>query len=342
MPGINLIIWKNLYQAAVEFKKLAPWKWFTEKHIFGVQNPLDHQIGFCSILGNKGEHFALAVYPGAEGLKSFLDLSQNRGSYFRDLYYSQKCLIASFENSKLITAPDKEIINSLGLTFRGRNAWPLFRNYLPGYYPWYLENESQAQFLTVCLTQAAKIAVHHINGVDAILSAFDDEYFVKVPVKNETNLNWIDRWISMPQSGELPVPEIKLDFDRLSLFKHSVHHTDEKWILDYFFSPIPVKDDDERPYFTKIFILANAHNSMLIDSFTFKDDEYFSILPKQILELIEKRTRIPEEIQSVKPEIFQLLKPLTEYLGIRQAALESSPLMDSIHERIFQSLENLK
>lgn len=342
MAGVNLIIWKKLYQAALEFKKLAPWKWFTEKHVFGIQNPVDHQIGFCSIMGNNGEHFALAVYQGTEGLKSYLDLSQYRSSYFHDLYYSQNCLMASFESSKLISGPDREIINSLGLKFRGKNAWPLFRNYLPGYFPWYLENESQAQFLTTCLIQAANVAIHYVNNVDSIISAFDDEFFVKVPVIEEKRLNWIDRWISIPQPGELSIPELKLNFGRLSLLRHSVPHTDEKWILDYFFSPIPVKDNDERPYFTKIFILANAHNSMLIDSFTFTEDEFYSILPKQILELIEKRTRIPEEIQSVRPEIFQLLKPLTEYLDIRQVALESSPLVDSIHERIFQSLEKLK
>ena len=31
--------WKNLFDAALKFKKIAPWQWMWDSDIFGVQNP---------------------------------------------------------------------------------------------------------------------------------------------------------------------------------------------------------------------------------------------------------------------------------------------------------------
>ena len=65
---------KQLYRAAVRVKELAPWDWMDESDIFGVQNPETGELGFVSIMGMAGEHFAIGLYQGAEGLYGFWDL----------------------------------------------------------------------------------------------------------------------------------------------------------------------------------------------------------------------------------------------------------------------------
>jgi len=45
---------------------------------------------------------------------------------------------------------DREVIHSLGLRFRGRNAWPLFRSQRAGYAPWLLEKD-EVLFLTTAI-----------------------------------------------------------------------------------------------------------------------------------------------------------------------------------------------
>ena len=65
----------------------------------------------------------------------------------------QDCLMASFEDWEEIEPKDREVMKALGLKFRGRNAWPLFRSFLPGTFPWYL-TAAEARYLTICLGQA--------------------------------------------------------------------------------------------------------------------------------------------------------------------------------------------
>ena len=72
MPSTDT--WRKLYEAAIRVKTLAPWEWMTETHIFGVKNPEKEEIGFISIMGMAGEHYAISVYLGAEGLYGFWGL----------------------------------------------------------------------------------------------------------------------------------------------------------------------------------------------------------------------------------------------------------------------------
>lgn len=65
---------KGLYQAAIEFRKMSPWQWVTEHHLFAVQDPETKETGFCCITGSKGEHLALNVYLGIAGLKGYFEM----------------------------------------------------------------------------------------------------------------------------------------------------------------------------------------------------------------------------------------------------------------------------
>ena len=46
----------------------------TEADIFSVQSPETGDLGFVSVLGMLGEHFAMSLYLGPEGIHGFLDL----------------------------------------------------------------------------------------------------------------------------------------------------------------------------------------------------------------------------------------------------------------------------
>ena len=66
----------KLYKLAFEFKKLKLWKVLNETQIFGVKTD-SGEILYCVILGELGEHFALLVYPGVEGLDSYRKLFES-------------------------------------------------------------------------------------------------------------------------------------------------------------------------------------------------------------------------------------------------------------------------
>ncbi|MFQ5814136.1 MAG: hypothetical protein ACE5I2_13255, partial [Anaerolineae bacterium] len=133
--------WQALYQAALEFKEIEAWTWMYDSDVFGVQDPATGEIGYCCIMGNLGEMFALALYLGSEGLESYMRVASEPPQISAEALETmllQKCLIVSFGGREELTKEDRQVIKRLGLKFRGRTAWPLFRSYRPAYHPWYL------------------------------------------------------------------------------------------------------------------------------------------------------------------------------------------------------------
>ena len=132
-PGIRE--WRRLYESAVRIKEISPWEWMTETDVFGVQSPESGELGFVSVMGLLGEHYAVSLYLGSEGIHGFLDL-QEMGPFADPGALIQIPQIqASFENREELDKRDREVIEELGLKFRGRNAWPMFRSYRPSLFP---------------------------------------------------------------------------------------------------------------------------------------------------------------------------------------------------------------
>src|SRR6266436_6262366 len=64
----------ELFNLAIRVEELAPWRWMEETDLIGIENPETGEIGFISVMGSVGEHEAVALYLGAEGLYEFIDL----------------------------------------------------------------------------------------------------------------------------------------------------------------------------------------------------------------------------------------------------------------------------
>ena len=155
----NLDEWGQLYQASIEFKKIKPWEWMYDDDIFGVKDAESGEIAYCCIMGNEDEYFGIAAYLGSEGLNGILSiLSGEIEPDDPDFIFSQKCLLVSFEDREALTSEDRKIIKELGIKFRGRNEWPIFRNYTPGYFPWFI-TAAECRFLTDILKQATYVAL---------------------------------------------------------------------------------------------------------------------------------------------------------------------------------------
>ena len=85
-----------------------------------------------------------------------------------------------------LTKDDLKVLKQLGLKFRGSNAWPQFRSFQPGYYPWHL-TESEAKYLTLCLEQARDVALCLEKDPDWLSAPNKNHYLVRVPV-DETSV----------------------------------------------------------------------------------------------------------------------------------------------------------
>src|SRR5215470_15005269 len=193
--------WGKLYAVAGRVKEMAPWKWMMEDNVFGVRNPERDEIGFVSVMGSGGEHLAVALYQGAVALYDFLALREaDSVSAERVLEIPQ--LQASFEDRGHLEKEDRETIKNLSLKFRGANSWPMFRNYTPGMFPWFLTS-SEARFLTTALEQLLDVAPRVRDDEDVLWGEEDGEFLVRVPRVEKARLVWEDKIMRVPE------PELK-------------------------------------------------------------------------------------------------------------------------------------
>ncbi len=101
--------WRQLYAAATEIMRTAPWQWMTEDRLFGVQNPETGEIGFVSVMGHLGEHLAVAVYRGPRALYDFMALHYSPDSAKPERIIEMEQLQAVFADRDELTDRDRRL-----------------------------------------------------------------------------------------------------------------------------------------------------------------------------------------------------------------------------------------
>src|SRR5215218_316596 len=205
--------WRRLYEAAVRVKEISPWEWMTEADVFGVQNPESGELGFVSVMGMLGEHYAVSLYLGSEGIHGFLDL-QEMGPFADPGALIQIPQIqASFENREELDKRDREVIEELGLKFRGRNAWPMFRSYRPSLFPWFLE-AGEIRFLSYALEQLADVAPRFREDSSLLEPSGGTSYLLRVPRQEEGGRLWEGASTVVPLLGAPPI-EVEMEASKI-------------------------------------------------------------------------------------------------------------------------------
>jgi len=320
--------WRDLYEAAIQFKKMKCWDWMWDTDIFGVQNPVTGEIGYCCVMGGAGEHFALAVYQGSEGLNGYLTLKSGKNyPSLEDILSLQKLLMASFEDRKILQKEDIQLIKKFDLKFSGPDSWPLFRSYRPGCHPWYLTGE-EARYLTLCLWQAIDVALRFKDDPEMLNPPTENRYLVRVPKKGKTGLSWRDVWMEpLPlQKGEIIVEPI--DMIRLEKIKRRIPYRQGVWEVDYFYYSHAVKEKEERPFYPYITLWVEQHSGFILSHDLAKPAECISEFQGQFLKLAENYKTLPQEILVKKEEIFTLLKPIASKLGINLRRVKSLRMLE--------------
>jgi hypothetical protein len=334
--------WKELHKAAESFKGLETWNWMADSDIFGVENPEDGEIGYCSIMGALGEVFALSVYTGTDGLEGLLKVQSMEISDIdmpanRDLIFSQKCLMASFEDKEFLSPEDFKIINKLNLSFKGKNAWPLFRSYQPGKIPWYL-TDKEARFLTVSLHQASEVALIAKNNPGFIFSTDDGLYLTRTVKRVGNELRWENAWVEphfTQNSIHMNISETIYNEEKIAEIKQKAKSSYEIWEIDYSYLPNAIMESpDGKPWYPYVALWVESSSgfvlSFLISSFEEQKnlEKYKEKMLNHTLDIIEKKNSIPAEIRVRKEAVFELFKPVAERLGIKLSRREKLGLLD--------------
>jgi hypothetical protein len=309
--------WRRLYEAASRLKEVAPWDWLMEADIFGVQNPETGELGFVSVMGARGEHFAVALYLGSAGLYGFWALESAGDSLPPETVLEIPQLQAAFNDRELLHKQDREVLKQLGLKFRGRNAWPQFRSYRPGFFPWFL-TAAEARFLTAALEQTPEMARRIEADRSLLRPGGKYEFLVRVPRPTNGDLSWEDQIKYVPP----PEVDIKLEMNLPALdnLRH-LPRSDREIEMDLFLLPTPVREGKERPFFPYMLLTVDAESGMVLDTELLNPlpslEALWGSVPLNVVYQLTVVGFIPRLIRVRSDLLFQLLQTLAAELQFR-------------------------
>lgn len=319
--------WKRLYEIMGEIKEFAPWESMYEQDIFGVQFPETGNLGFVSVMGNLGEHYAVAVYLGKKGFEGFLTMQHMGYSLSPDIVLQVPQLQAAFENREMITPEDHKIIKQLNLKFRGRNAWPQFRSYRPGCLPWYLEKE-EAQMLIHGLEQLMDVAPRFKKDPDLLEpSEPNGKYLVRL----QKNGRWVDESQKIKFPADPPL-RLSMNMDALNELK-SMKKQNATVEVDIQMMEEAVRDKSfDRPYFPFMLMIAEKQSHMILGVDLLSPlpslEEMWGHIPEKVTEILANYL-LPREIQTKDPLITLLLSPLEKEAGFKVNLVKRLPTIEN-------------
>ncbi|MFD0681078.1 MULTISPECIES: DUF7309 domain-containing protein [unclassified Paenibacillus] len=322
--------WKQLYEAAAEFKRVGCWEWLSNGHIFGVENPVDGEIGYCCVMGNGGEMFGLAVYLGTAGLETFVGMLT--GELDEDPLYSQHCLMLSFDDRKELHPHELKQIKELGLSFRGAKSWPTFREYEPGFVPWPIKSQEQVVFLTLVLQQAIEVANEYKSNPDALIEGEDEAFLTRVAMKSDSSLAWTSEWKQPRELDDIPIPAADpIDEFRLAKIKKSIQGSAGIWEMDCFFAPTPIKDGD-KPYYPMMLMIVDQGSGQILNIAL----EEQSLMPNaavaSFINIVEQRGLLPLEIWAANEQVFMYLSQLLKFFNLQVYLTLELPAIEEAKE----------
>ncbi len=332
--------WKRLYELAAKLKELAPWEWMDETRIFGVENPETKEIGFVSTMGMMGEHLSLGVYLGAEGLYGFWDF-QVEGHEAEPLaLFEIPQLQVSFENRENLEKQDRDLHKKLGLKFRGKQNYPMFRSIKPGFLPWFITSD-EARMLIYAIEQTLEVAPL-VRENPAILDdesdAENEVVLTRLAEKQGTKLIWRDemREIPPPAEEEFTVAIPSGLVDELKAFPQATNFILETAL---FIMPSPIAEKGKRPYFPKMLMLADAQSGAILGFQLIQpqetDAENYAEISRHFFEELQKLEVRPQEIRVGSELLFDLLNGLNQQLNIKLRQTDDLPAIEAAREGMF-------
>jgi hypothetical protein len=314
IANVPLPVWKDLYSAAAKFQALQPWEVLDDMDLIGVRDPKSAETGYGVVMGSGGTLFGFCLYRGAEGFDMYRQLIVGESDpESGDFFAVQNCLKVEFGPRSDLSPEDLAVIQQLGLTFKGKHAWPEFRSLLPGYFPWFL-TEAEARFLTLAL----EAACHHCDQVEQgeVDESFRDNECLVYSPATEPSKQFNARWEPWPQCSHAAVPLPVLDLARINAILVKKPKPDSPWEADVFYLPSTIHDRD-RPYFVRMAaVCQQASGFAFAADIILPETSLVPALADTICASIERHGLLPEIIFVKRKEEATALTPIGKALGI--------------------------
>jgi hypothetical protein len=328
--------WKNLYDTVVMYKELACWRWMDDSMVFGVQNPEDGETGYCCVIGQLGEVMGLLVYLGNEGISIYNRMQSGElSAASEDIHTAQKCLSLTFDDRSMLDKSDLGVIKSLGLKFRGRQAWPSFRSHEPAFTPWYLTG-GQARFLNLALAHTMDMAERLYDDPSLLKEGLRGSYLVKVPENIEGTLLWQDHWLT-PEPFRAEEPAVAIDEMRLKRISKASKRSDHAWEVDFFCTPFTVLEGP-RPFYPYMALYVVSRLGYVLNFCLAPPTDSADQFQENFLGFLENTGQLPKTIVVRSDSVFRFFKPFADQLGFGLKKMKRLKALDEAKTSFIEAM----
>ncbi|MEG0048479.1 MAG: hypothetical protein RR865_04900 [Clostridia bacterium] len=344
----------KLYELAFQFKKAKLWYKMNDSQLFAVRHS-DGSIGYCCVMGMLGQHRALAVYPGVEGLDSFRILSKNNvfaASIAEQIEtpLSQNCVMCSLQNKDALNQRELDEVHDYcsrhGLVLRGPKAHPQFERFRPFHYPWRItEANDQLHLLEAfeaCLevNTKGKLELEEIYGV---IDHAPYDHDIPLLEKKNGSFEWKSIALPKPQKKQYPSAEIQ---DEIALAKlKKSKKTSNEWACDVLLYTNPICDEEsdentpageygyvsnptQPPYFPFLLIVVDNQTGMVMEAKAFgRPNDYAEIFANELLRLAINIGK-PKRLLVCNERAYTLLDKFAAQLGVKLTMEENITLLN--------------
>ncbi|MGH3149043.1 MAG: DUF7309 domain-containing protein, partial [Rubrobacter sp.] len=233
---------------------------------------------------------------------------------------------------------DREVIKKLGLKFRGRNAWPMFRSYRPSFLPWFLEVE-EVRFLSCALEQLADVAPRFREDSSLLEPSGGEGYLLRAPRREGGTLLWEDASMGVPPLDAPPI-EVEVEVSKIEALGR-LPRTAARLEVDFFMFPAPVRDQGDRPYFPHMLLVVESGSGMILVHDLLSPhpspEAMWGRVPENLADQLSGAELAPEKISVDSELLFGLLEPLAGEVGFELELSPSLPGLEPAREEVLRT-----
>ena len=305
--------WLALHGAFRRYCDASPWEQLANEDVLVVNDPTGHFKGYCVALGDGGVAYGLGVYLGDRGLLNYLTtMTSEEEPVGAEVLERGLALTAVLGDREELGNGERKAMRALGLRYRGRGRWPIFRSAIPGHWPWYV-NADEARFLTIALDNVRDVAERIGQGM---LDLYADRDPGEVLTRSLRGDAWRDEWEPL-RPPALPVEEHPADMDRLRTISGSAPVGSAAWEVTASYIPTGVQDRrGDRPYLPTLVMVVEGNSGLILTVRMLGRVPSVAEKQEPVLQLLEQTDRLPGAMVCDREDTAALLEPITRALGI--------------------------
>ena len=314
-------VWRDLHAAFADYCRVEPWRFFGDSDLIVCDGELRGEAGYGIVTGAAGTAYGLALYLGDEGLAAYYrTMSDELDPESPEAVHVLNAIWALRVDREQLRSADLAVIRTLGIRFRGRGRWPLFRRLMPGYAPWHLD-AGEARFLTRALRTVTGLARDAPGRPEP--PAVDPPW----PPTNEREPEGRPGPAPHPQEPALPESTDEL---RLRRLVRSRRRGPSVWEVDSFFLAAPVQErSGSRPYYPTVVLAVDGRSGVILGVEILGERPSTAERRDRLVDLLEGADRIPAEIVVDSSASARLVEPVAAGLGIRLSVGDAPALAEA-------------